>query len=206
MLPNAKQLGRMMNKNTCSFYILIIATGLFLGCNQTSSNSEISLGTPLTKELRQATVTSQPNIELSPTVPPPSLSVAPGTVTPTQQADLASFTPFPALIAKVPLAPAGEQLTDIVLDTAMQRLYITDSSGQLHILDSDSYEPVVTLPVGGQMTHDPANQRLYLHSQAASTLTIVDTETLMVTGTLSATGKLGLDPTLFSHFSLSGCG
>lgn len=170
----------------------MIVAGVFFGYRSMSGSHATGLQTLAIGdiELRQAANTPQPIGEVSPTATPSASE----TVTPTEPAALASSTPFPMLIAEIPLAPAGEQLTDMVLDTALEHLYVSDSSGQLHILDSNSYESLATFPAGKQITYDPEHQRLYLNSPTGSTLTVVDTAALTVTATLSATGQLGIDP------------
>jgi hypothetical protein len=94
----------------------------------------------------------------------------------------------------VPLAPAGAQLYDLLLDSAADRLYLTDTSDQLHVLDASSYEEVATLPAAGELTLDPEHQRLYVSERSGEgDLTVVNTQDLALVGTVSPGGAVALD-------------
>ena len=71
-------------------------------------------------------------------------------------------TPLPAIVATLDLAPPGEQIVDALLDRAANRLYVSDSSPALHVLDATTYEQRSTWPAGGLLTLDATSQRLYL--------------------------------------------
>lgn len=128
--------------------------------------------------------------------PTPSLTITaspPPSPTPTAG-------PLPSLLAEIPLAPPGERLVDILPDRDSGRLYVTDSAGQLHVLDANTYAPITSLPAAGSLTLDRANQRLYVSTtqfvrpeDGPAEVTIVDTAALVVTGSISPNGSVTVD-------------
>ena len=89
----------------------------------------------------------------------------------------------------------------IDLDTAQlvvggNQLYLTDSTRTLHILDTTTYEELTALPVSGDLTLDPAHNRLYITSWDSSegSVAVVDTPALTVTQILTPGGTVGWDP------------
>jgi len=77
-------------------------------------------------------------------------------------------SPFPEIVARIPLAFDGATIVDVQLDAAHNWLYVTDSGAQLHIVDAESFVEISTLPVGGRLTIDDANARLYVASPGGS--------------------------------------
>ena len=73
-----------------------------------------------------------------------------------------SAMPLPAVVATLDLVPAGEQIVDVLLDRAANRLYVSDSSPALYVLDATTYERLSAWPVGGLLTLDAPGGRLYL--------------------------------------------
>jgi len=107
--------------------------------------------------------------------------------------------PLPRVLAEIPLAPEGATLLDFRLDTAANRLYVTDSAGHLYVLDATTQERLATLPVAGELTLDPAHQRLYVapgdsYYLDAPAISVVDTTALTVTASISNATHLALDP------------
>jgi ligand-binding sensor domain-containing protein len=102
---------------------------------------------------------------------------------------------MPALIAQIPLAPAGAELHDLLLDSDAGRVYIVDSSGPLRVLDSTTYQGLATLLAVEKprdyLLLDTANKRLYAHSGWGNVY-VVDTASLTVTGSLSG-GSVAVD-------------
>lgn len=136
------------------------------------------------------------------TVAPPELAGAPiGEVAPASAsgtAPAALNNPLPRLLAEVVLAGPDDYLLDFRLDALANRLYVTDSTGWLHVLDATTYEQLVTLPAAGEITLDPARHRLFVAPadriyQAEPSITIVDAERLTVTQTISGVTHLALD-------------
>ena len=96
---------------------------------------------------------------------------------------------LPRLVADVPLAPEGETLFDLRLDRTGNRLFVTDTGGQLHVLDATTYEPITVLPFGGWLELDAPNQRLYVYQPYLTQdqpplIHVIDTTTLAEVGTL----------------------
>ena len=129
--------------------------------------------------------------------PTPTSSLPPLTATPVASAvetPAAEPGPLPALLAQVPLAPAGERLQDLILDSAAGRLYVTDTAGQLHVLDTATYAKLATLPATGNLTLDAANERLYASPPYGDgDVTLVDTASLTVVGAVSPGGFVAVD-------------
>lgn len=104
---------------------------------------------------------------------------------------------LPRLVASVPLAPEGATIADFRYDRTRDRLYVTDTAGQLHILDATSYAPVTTLPFGGNLELDERNGRLYVFQPFVRegeepAIHVLDTATLAEVGVLSG-GAIAVD-------------
>lgn len=147
----------------------------------------LSLG--IERVIAQAGPTTHPH-----SLPPAALVItstptATPVITPTQL-----VRPFPKLLAEIPLAPPEAHLTDLLLDTPARRLYVTDSTGQLHILDSSDYAELAVLPAAGQLTLDAPRQRLLVSSpEGKDPLTLVDTVLLTITAVISPGGGVAVD-------------
>ena len=74
-------------------------------------------------------------------------------------------TPFPQVLQRVTIAPDAD-LRDFRFDARGHRLYVTDTTGKLTVLDSDTYAVVATLPLGGDLLLDERNGRLVCLSGA----------------------------------------
>lgn len=176
----------------------------------TVATSTVS-GTPtFTATLPQATNTGLPPLTTVPTTTPvvspaesPTLTPSPPTATPTTTPPPPTPTltaepgPLPALLAQVSLAPAEETLQDLLLDSAVGHLYVTDTAGQLHVLDADTFAELATLPAAGNLTLDAARERLYAWKEATwndkGVVTIVDTASFAAVGTVSPGGFVAVD-------------
>lgn len=102
--------------------------------------------------------------------------------------------PLPKLLAEVPLVPGGATLQDLLLDSANNRLYVTDSEGQLHILDTTTLVEVATLPGSGALVLDGEGGRLYASSgQTEEVVTVIDTASAEVVGIVSPGGQVTVD-------------
>jgi photosystem II stability/assembly factor-like uncharacterized protein len=139
-------------------------------------------------------ITATPTGAPSPTSPPPTVSVdATSTVAPPTP----ETGPLPSLLAEIALAPADETIQDLLLDHATGRLYVTDTAGQLHVLDADTYVELATLPAAGNLTLDVAHDRLYVWHDVTwndeGSITIVDTASLAVVRTILPGGIVALD-------------
>jgi hypothetical protein len=100
-------------------------------------------------------------------------------------------------LAQVSLAPAEETIQDLLLDPAAGRLYVTDTAGQLHVLDAGTYENVTTLSAAGDLTLDGARNRLYVWKETTwddeGSVTVVDTASLSIVGSISPGGSVAVD-------------
>ena len=102
--------------------------------------------------------------------------------------------PLPEILTRIPLAPPEAELDDLLLDSGAGRLYVTDTSGQLHVLDSATYEEIARVAASGKLTLDPDSNRLYVSLEAdEGELTVIDTQDLTVVGTLTPGGHVALD-------------
>jgi hypothetical protein len=104
----------------------------------------------------------------------------------------------PRVLVELPLAPSDQRLVDLRLDPAANRLYVSDSAGQLFVLDATSYDLLATLPAGGLLTLDPTHDRLYSAPNSrfyhpAPALTVIDTAALTITGVISGYTDIALD-------------
>lgn len=197
-----------MNKRNILFPIVVglVALGFLTHCHPASQPSGQAgpdkITVPpltLTPTHLPATATAPP---VSATTVSPTLSVAittPPPPPPTTADPVLTAGPLPSLLAQIPLAPPGESLVDILLDQASARLYVTDTSGQLHVLDANTYSKITTLPAAGSLTLDAANHRLYTSSSYAwsedglTEVTIIDTDSLAVSGSVSPHGSVAVD-------------
>ncbi len=101
-------------------------------------------------------------------------------------------SPLPRVLAEIALTPAAT-LLDLRHDHANQRLYVSDTAGNLHIIDSVSYAVLATVQaLGGELTLDVPHHRLYAAPGAAyfhgvtqaNTITVLDTLTYAIIGQL----------------------
>ena len=101
---------------------------------------------------------------------------------------------MPALLDRVTLAPVGAELRDFLLDASAHRLYVTDTAGQLHVLDSATHETLAILPAAGNLTLDANHDRLYVSpGDDDGDVTVVDTDSLIVVGTVAPGGSVAVD-------------
>ena len=118
----------------------------------------------------------------------PAATGAPTVDAPAASTEIAG--PLPSLVAEIPLAPAEQTLREFALGPVANRLYVTDTSGQLHVLDASTYAVVKTLTdLGESLLVDPENRRLYVYARYTSEdepalIYVIDTTTLEEVGTL----------------------
>ncbi|MBU0495625.1 MAG: hypothetical protein KKA73_23925 [Chloroflexi bacterium] len=170
--------------------VLMVVLGLVAGCDRAPTP------TPA------ATIAPGPTLVPSPMPSPtPAATVAPGptlvpspTSSPTPLAGPAG--PLPQVLTRVPLAPTGAALDDLLLDPGTNRLYVTDTAGQLYVLDAATYDRLATLPAAGRLALDEAGQRLYVSpEEETGPVVVVDTNSLAVVGTVSPGGRVAVDST-----------
>jgi photosystem II stability/assembly factor-like uncharacterized protein/DNA-binding beta-propeller fold protein YncE len=78
--------------------------------------------------------------------------------------------------------PTAIELEDVGVDPARGQVYVTDTAGQLHILDSDSGEELAVLPGEGRIALDSRHGRLYTGGKGADRVRIFSLEPLLQTG------------------------
>lgn len=105
---------------------------------------------------------------------------------------------FPKLVANVRLAGPDDRLLDLRLDAAANQLYVTDSTGQLHILDATTYRTLAVLPAAGELLLDSERNRLYVapasrYYQPEPAISVVDTVALTIVATIADATHLALD-------------
>ncbi len=177
----------------------LLAALLLAACNQAApaSTSEPH-GTP-TPASAVPQLVNTATVPLSPEPAATSVpSSSPATVPPEPTASPPAHAGGPGLVpetlARIPLAPVDAHLYDLLLDRTTGHFYVTDTSGQLHVLDAATYQKVASLPGAGTLTLDPDHSRLYVSSQEGDgELTVVDTEDVTVVGTISPGGRVALD-------------
>lgn len=89
--------------------------------------------------------------------------------------------------------PVGIELKDMVLDPSAGRIYVSDSGGQVHVLDGTTYEHLAILPGRGELTLDDANRRLYVAEEYGEEVTVLDLDTLSLAGTIPEGGYVSVD-------------
>ncbi len=172
-------------------------TGLLLllalaGCRGATATPEVAL--PESRTQSPVTAEVSPPAAPSPTSPATETAAHPTETppSPTPTAAPATQLPFPALIRTLDFGNSIDLDPPAKLAVGGGRLYLTDSSGTLHILDTAAYEELATLPVSGELVPETALNRLYVSSEES--VTVVDTAALTVTAILTPGGSVGWDP------------
>lgn len=190
----------MNTRNILSLIVMgLIVLGIAANCSQSSqftgrtAPDKISLPSPTsTPTILLATVASLPASPTASPTPAPVI-VAPSPASPTATSPISGFGLLPRQLTQISLAPPGESLLDFLLDRDSARIYVIDTAGQLHVLDANTYARLATLPTTGQrLTLDTMNQRLYI-TLGSTGVTIVDTNSLTVVGTIPGGGHVTVD-------------
>ena len=184
----------------CLCLILVLAS-----CSSTAT----ATGATSPEPLPSATRTARPpeaTAAQAPSTRPPEAAAIPR---PSSRATPLPLAPgsgaLPARLAQIPLAPEGQVLGDLVVDAEKGRLYVTDSTGTLHVVDGATFEELASLPVTGSwepiygvresLILDAAHERLYVQAETRpdGVVTVVDTAALAVVGSVSPGGSMSLD-------------
>lgn len=175
---------------------------LLTACNQEptpDAQAEATIAALSTENARLATVIAQPAAPTvvdtpapPPAAPPPAGEEAPAVVT------APSGGLLPVLLAEVSLAGPDERIVDLRHDATAQRLYVTDSGGRLHVIETAGYQVLATLPVAGELTLDPLHGRLFVAPadrfyMPEPAIAVVDTAALTLTATIPGFTHLSLD-------------
>ena len=92
--------------------------------------------------------------------------------------------------------PTALDLVDLEVDPRRGHVYVTDTGGQLHILDSETDEELATLPGEGQIAVDSAHGRLYTGGEGARQVRMYDSDSLQMTGAIDTRAR----PVADAHF------
>jgi photosystem II stability/assembly factor-like uncharacterized protein/DNA-binding beta-propeller fold protein YncE len=90
--------------------------------------------------------------------------------------------------------PTALDLVDLAVDPQRGNVYLTDSAGQLHILDSDSDRELDILPGKGRIAVDGPHGRLYTGGEGAKRVRVFDAEALQEIGQIDSTARPVADP------------
>ena len=85
-------------------------------------------------------------------------------------------------------------LVDLAVDPLRGHLYLTDSAGRLHILDSDTDRELALLPGEGRIAVDSPHGRLYTGGEGADRVRIYDADSLTQTGEIRFAARPVADP------------
>ncbi len=85
--------------------------------------------------------------------------------------------------------PTALDLIDLAVDPERGYLYVTDSAGQLHVLDSETDQKLATLPGAGLVAVDSPHGRLYTGGEGADRVRLFDADTLQQTGEIDSRAK-----------------
>jgi len=86
------------------------------------------------------------------------------------------------------------EVMDLEVDPQSQRLYATDSTDRLHIMDSASYEELKVIPGRGSMALDPERGRLYVGDAEGQGIQILDTDSHQSMGLIPQVGRPAVNP------------
>lgn len=189
---------------------LLTITALFSACadqstSESAAEAEATIAALSTanaelaaqvSELATALGTPEPTVATSaPLIPMAAATNAP-------QAVIAASAPvpdgiLPRLAATIALAPQGATLADLRFDRSANRLYVTDTADQLHVIDGETFAVLATLPIGGNLELDERNARLYVYrpfvrAGEAPAIHVIDTTTVSEIGVLAG-GAIAID-------------
>ncbi|HSR32920.1 MAG TPA: hypothetical protein VLY63_20340, partial [Anaerolineae bacterium] len=87
------------------------------------------------------------------------------------------------------LVPTALDLVDLALDADRGQVYITDTAGRLHVLDSETDEELATLPGEGRIAVDSPHGRLYTGGDEAQQVRVFDANALQQIGEIQSEAK-----------------
>ena len=94
----------------------------------------------------------------------------------------------PATGQEVVRIPTAIEVEELALDPESGRLYVTDSSGHLRVLDTQDYAEVARLPGRGAVALDPQRNRVYVGTAEGNATQVLDGATLERRGTIPQRG------------------
>ena len=144
--------------------------------------------TPTVTPAPAADVATSPTQAVAPAaVPVEPVAPLPAALAP---APAAGGGELPRLVAEVAVAPEEATLFDLRVDRASNHIFVTDTTRQFHVLDATTYAVIKTMPIGGWITLDSANGRVYVNNPYVTegedaSIHVIDTTTLEEVGTLT---------------------
>jgi hypothetical protein len=196
---------------------LLTATALFSACadqstSESAADAEATIAALSTANAELAAQVDDLATALGTPAPataapaPATAAAAPATAAPAPTdapravfavGDPASDGVLPRLAATIALAPEGATLADLRFDRSANRLYVTDTADQLHVIDGETLAVLATLPIGGNLELDERNARLYVYQPfvragEAPAIHVIDTTTLAEIGVLEG-GAIAVD-------------
>lgn len=88
----------------------------------------------------------------------------------------------------------GIEVSDIALDETTDRLFVSDSSGQVRVLDRRSYAETARIYGGRYISLDPTHRRLYTGDGNAPTVRVFDADTLSLLREIPQAGRPYANP------------
>ena len=85
--------------------------------------------------------------------------------------------------------PTALDLVDLAVDPRRGHLYVTESAGQLHVLDSETDRELATLPGTGLLSVDSPHGLLYTGGEGADRVRLFDADTLRQIGEIHTDAK-----------------
>jgi photosystem II stability/assembly factor-like uncharacterized protein/sugar lactone lactonase YvrE len=85
--------------------------------------------------------------------------------------------------------PTALNLVDLAVDPERGHLYVTDSAGRMHVLNSDTDKEVALLPGEGLITVDSPHGRVYTGGAGASRVRVFDADRLQQTGEIESQAR-----------------
>ena len=92
--------------------------------------------------------------------------------------------------------PTALDLIDLDVDPGRGHVYLTDTAGQLHVLDSETDEELIVLPGEGRIAVDGPHGRLYTGGEGAGQVSVFDSDSLQQIGEIHTRAR----PVADAHF------
>ncbi len=89
----------------------------------------------------------------------------------------------------IAMFPTARNLVDLAVDPERGYLYLTDTAGQLHVLDSETDEELNALPAEGFIAVDSPHGRLYTGGEGTERVRVFDADTSQQTGEIRTRAK-----------------
>jgi photosystem II stability/assembly factor-like uncharacterized protein/DNA-binding beta-propeller fold protein YncE len=87
------------------------------------------------------------------------------------------------------ILPTALDLVDVAVDGQRGHLYVTETAGRLHMLDTDTDQELAVLPGAGLLSVDSPHGRIYTGGQGADRVRIFDADRLEQSGEIRSTAR-----------------